>query len=207
MKWTAYVDAVIMSSVEIVAYICVSKLTIIGSDNGLSPGRRQAIIWTSAGILIIGPMVTNISEILIEIYTFSFKKPHLKISSGKWRPFCLGLNVLNNLQALWWPAYKRGGSVKGPHHRLLCRHHFTMVGRVIVDVVVYGANHPCCRSWWRYDRKLYLSSWNVSPSSAVASVNSARAGWLTPWLLRPKMKMKMMMMMVMMMIDDGYDDD
>ena len=32
-----------------VTYICVSKLTIIGSDNGLSPGRRQAIIWTSAG--------------------------------------------------------------------------------------------------------------------------------------------------------------
>ena len=32
-----------------VAHICVSKLTIIGSDNGLSPGRRQAIIWTNAG--------------------------------------------------------------------------------------------------------------------------------------------------------------
>ena len=27
-------------------HICVNKLTIIGSDNGLSPGRRQAIIWT-----------------------------------------------------------------------------------------------------------------------------------------------------------------
>ena len=53
-----------------VAHICVSKLTIIGSDNGLSPGRRQAIIWTNAGILLIGPLVTNFSEILIEIYTF-----------------------------------------------------------------------------------------------------------------------------------------
>ena len=29
-------------------YICVGKLTIIGSDKGLSPGRRQAIIWTNA---------------------------------------------------------------------------------------------------------------------------------------------------------------
>ena len=38
-----------------VTHICVDKLTIIGSDNGLSPGRRQAIIWTSAGILLIGP--------------------------------------------------------------------------------------------------------------------------------------------------------
>ena len=27
-----------------VTHICVSKLTIIDSDNGLSPGRRQAII-------------------------------------------------------------------------------------------------------------------------------------------------------------------
>ena len=36
-------------------HICVNKLAIIGSDNGLSPGRRQAIIWTNAGILLIGP--------------------------------------------------------------------------------------------------------------------------------------------------------
>ena len=32
-----------------VTYICVSKLTIIGSDNDVSPDRRQAIIWTNAG--------------------------------------------------------------------------------------------------------------------------------------------------------------
>ena len=74
--------------------ICVSKLTIIGSDNGLSPGRRQAIIWINAGILLIGPLVTNFNEIFIEIHTFSFKKIHLKWSSGKRRPFCVGLNVL-----------------------------------------------------------------------------------------------------------------
>ena len=77
-------------------HICVSILTIIGSDNGLSPGRRQAIIWTSAGILLIGPLGTYFNEILIEIHTFSFKKMHLKISSAKWRPFCLGLNVLTD---------------------------------------------------------------------------------------------------------------
>ena len=40
-------------------HICVGKLTIIGSDNGLSPGRRQAIIWTNSGILLIGPLGTN----------------------------------------------------------------------------------------------------------------------------------------------------
>ena len=77
-----------------VMHICVSKLTIIASDNGLSPARHQAIIWTSAGILLIGPLGTNFSEIWIEIITFSFKKMRLKVSSAKWQPFCLGLNVL-----------------------------------------------------------------------------------------------------------------
>ena len=76
-------------------HICFSKLTIIGSDNGFSPGRRQAIIWTNAGILLIWPSRTNLSEISIDIQTFSFKKIHFKMLSGKWRPFCLGLNVLN----------------------------------------------------------------------------------------------------------------
>ena len=79
-----------------VTHICVSKLTIIGSDNGLSPGRRQAIIWTSAGILLIQTPGTTLSEIVSEIHTFSFKKIHLKMSCGKWRPFCLGLNVLTH---------------------------------------------------------------------------------------------------------------
>ena len=74
--------------------ICVSKFTIIGSDNGLSPSRRQAIIWTNAGVLLIRPSGTNFSEILIEIDVFSFKNMHLKMSSAKWRPFRLGLNVL-----------------------------------------------------------------------------------------------------------------
>ena len=77
-----------------VTHICVSELTIIGSDNGLSPGRRQAIIWTNDGILLIRPLGTNFSEILFGIQTFSFNKMHLKMSSAKWRPFCLGLNVL-----------------------------------------------------------------------------------------------------------------
>ena len=79
-----------------VTHICVSELTIIGSNNGLSPGRRQAIIWTNAGILLTEPLGTNFSEILIEIHAFSFKKMHLKMSSAKWRLFRLGLNVLRS---------------------------------------------------------------------------------------------------------------
>ena len=62
-----------------VMHICVSKLTIIGSDNGLSPCRHQPIIWTSAGILLVGSRGTNLTDILIDIQTFSLRKMHLKI--------------------------------------------------------------------------------------------------------------------------------
>ena len=75
-------------------HICVSDLTSIGSDNGLSPGRRQAIIRTNAGLMLIEPLGTNFNESLIEILIFSLKKMRLKVSSAKRRPFCLGLNVL-----------------------------------------------------------------------------------------------------------------
>ena len=77
-----------------VTHICVDNLTIIGSDNGLSPSRRQAIIWTNVAIVLIEPSGTNLSEISIEIITFSAKKMRLKISLGNGRPFCLGLNEL-----------------------------------------------------------------------------------------------------------------
>ena len=79
-----------------VTHTCVNKQTIIALDNGLSPGRRQAIIWTNAGMLLIVTLGTNFSEILIEILTFSFKKMRSKVSSAKRRPFCLGLNVLTS---------------------------------------------------------------------------------------------------------------
>ena len=83
-------------------HICVGNLTIIGSDSGLSPGQPQAIIWTNAGILLIGLLKTSFSEILIKIITFSFKKMRLKVSSTKRRPFCFGLNVLTNLALSHW---------------------------------------------------------------------------------------------------------
>ena len=59
-------------------HICVSELYIIGSDNGLSPVRRQAIIWNNTGILLIGTSRINSREIFIKIYTFSFMKMHFK---------------------------------------------------------------------------------------------------------------------------------
>ena len=79
-----------------VTQICVSKLkNIIGSDNGLSPCQHLSIIWTNAGIFSIGPLGTHFSEIVIEIYIFSFKKIAFRLSSGNWWSFCLSLDVLN----------------------------------------------------------------------------------------------------------------
>ena len=97
-----------------VTHKCVSKLITIGSDNGLSPGWRRAIIWTNAAILLIGHLRTNFSEIPTEISISSFKKTNLKMSYRKWRPFCLGFNgltALNNSQCIayvllhWYMRY------------------------------------------------------------------------------------------------------
>ena len=91
-----------------VTHICVGNLTTIASDNGLSLDRRQAIIWANAGILSIGHLGINFSEISMEIQTFSLWKMRLKSSSAKWRPSCLGFNVLTH----WglkqnWPIFCR----------------------------------------------------------------------------------------------------
>ena len=60
-----------------VMHICVSELTIIGSDNGLSPGQCQAIIWNNAGLLLIELLGANFSEVVIGIQRFSFQKMHI----------------------------------------------------------------------------------------------------------------------------------
>ena len=73
--------------------ICVRKLSIIGSDNGLSPGRRQVIIWPNDGILSIGPLGTNFSKISIKILTFQFKKLHLKITTIVSWPQCVYIYI------------------------------------------------------------------------------------------------------------------
>ena len=86
----ALVDLLGMSN----ALICVSKLTIVGSDNGLSPDRRQAIIGSNSGRLLIWTLGKNFREILFEIHTYPFKKMYLKLSLSKWRLFRFSLNVL-----------------------------------------------------------------------------------------------------------------
>ena len=76
-------------------HICVRKLITICSDNGLSPGWRQAIILTNAMILLIGPLGTNFSEILIEIPASSLKNAFKNVV-WKIAVILLGLNVLTH---------------------------------------------------------------------------------------------------------------
>ena len=52
----------------LVTHICVSNVNIIGSDNGLTLSRRQAIVWTNDGILLIGPVGTNFNEIWVHTF-------------------------------------------------------------------------------------------------------------------------------------------
>ena len=104
-----------------VTHICVSKLTIIGSDNGLSPGRCQAIISNQCWNIVNWVLRTNFSEILIEVQRFSFKKMRLKMSSENWRPFCIGLNVLT----LYFTGHELDWRRKSTGHISHCQHWLT----------------------------------------------------------------------------------
>ena len=125
-------------------HTCASKLTIIGSDNGLSPDRRQAIIWTNAGMLLIGPLWTSCSAILIEIRLFSFKKTHLKMSYGKWWPFwfCLGLSVLIGgiwmTCAVWFDTYTDKTQLRYALFKRIITIYFSHI-----KVVIHGVAFPC----------------------------------------------------------------
>ena len=83
----------------VVNYCIIAKQgewDIIDSDNGLVSGRCQAIIWINAGINWTLWEQTSVKS-LIKLYIFWFNKMHLKLLSGNWQPFCLGLNVLTPL--------------------------------------------------------------------------------------------------------------
>ena len=116
-----------------VTHIRVSKLNITGSGNGLPPGRRQAIIWTNAGILFIRTLITNFRELLSKLHAFSFKKMNLKMPSAKWRTFCLGLNVLmippEICDEIW---------ISNPFS-----FNFIVKYKVII-YEMFGNNHKCC---------------------------------------------------------------
>ena len=72
----------------------VTPLSCVSLSMNTQPSVPLSLVQIMAGILLIRTLGTNFSEILSVIHAFSFKKMHLKMSSAKWRPFCLGLSVL-----------------------------------------------------------------------------------------------------------------
>ena len=107
-----YIDTVIRKNISCInfhfmcwgrmTHICVNKLNIFGSDNGLSPGRRQAIKWTNAGILLTRTLGTKFSDILNAIHAFLIKNAFQNVA-WKMASICLGLNV--SIIAWLWARY------------------------------------------------------------------------------------------------------
>ena len=128
--------------------------------------HMDGIIWTNAGILLIGPLGTKFGEISTEIYTFSFKKMHLKMSSEKWRSSCLGLNVLT-----WWLLTQKapmkaflsffGNMVAVTLKRKCC--HFD-------EIFITGCTGSCqndnfqCSQWWKFHQNNNISVSVYDPS-------------------------------------------
>ena len=77
-------------------YMPINK-TITGSENGFAPDRAHAIIWTHAGLSLIGLMKIHFSKIRIETHQFFTQANKLIMPPSQWQPFCLGLNSLNDV--------------------------------------------------------------------------------------------------------------
>ena len=80
-----------------VMHICVNELTIIGSDNGLLPGCVKPLSDTD-GLLLIGNLGTNFSEILNEIYIFvqdnGFENVVCKMLAILSQPLCVNIKQI-----------------------------------------------------------------------------------------------------------------
>ena len=147
VTWYTFMPHFFLTHWGWVTHIYISKLTIIVPDYGLLPGRHQAIIWINAGLFLIGPLGTNFGEMYIEILTFSFKKMHLKVSSAKWWPFCLGLNVLreplsNHRNAICSPQPVDGHLPTFKFPVCLAKHHI-----MLLSVSWIADNVPVIAFW------------------------------------------------------------
>ena len=96
-------------------HICVTNLTIIGSNNGLSPGRHQAIIWTDDGILLIGPLGTNFREKFnrnsnIFIHENAIESVVCEMAAILSRPQCVKPMVTQFYVTIWSPGHNEFNS-------------------------------------------------------------------------------------------------
>ena len=131
-----------------VMQICISKLTIIGLDNGLSPGRRQAIIWINEDLLPIGTLGTNFNEIVIEIQIFLLKKMHKCIFFNKniWISK-FGNVIWRMLAILSWPQCAKHQFLQSDsaHKGLICwrwlMSNLAFMNMYISQTHIYNTHH------------------------------------------------------------------
>ena len=113
--------------------MCVGNLTIIGSDNGLSPGRRQAIIWTNAGISLIGPLGKKIQWIF-------YRNSNILIQENAFKcVVCELAAILSGLQCVKHDII----DLYGNHHRRTFGYNrFDIIMSVIGGLVVFNELNP-----------------------------------------------------------------
>ena len=139
------------------AYICVSKLASIISDNGLLPGRCLAIIWTNAGILLIGHLGTNFSENLIGIQTFSLKK-------CPWK--CRLLNGVHFVST---------SMCSSAHYQVIISGNYMLL---MGNDEVIGTSAACAHAWLVTCFKLAISWLEVEFRGAGITCNSQGPVWI-----------------------------
>ena len=112
---------------------------------------------TNAGILLIWLLGTISSEMLIEIDAFSFKKTHLKMSSGKWRPSCLGINVFWCFVNVWvgYLAYLSSHPYLIQSSRKLVVKHIQQASSVLI---ILNLRNQSKKLYWLRNPRLCLST-------------------------------------------------
>ena len=135
-------------------HICVSKLTTIGSDNGLSHGRCKAIIWTKAGNIVEWGPGNEIQWTFNRNLNISFKIKQFKMASGKWRSFFFGLNVLRQL----YDCYSASDTnMRNTGEYLTCiQEHLTQRAQDAIITSLWRQNDVVA-SFWRHDDVIFAS--------------------------------------------------
>ena len=147
---------------------CVTKslnLPPLVSGNGLSPGRRQTIIWANAGIVLIGTLKTNLSEIFnqnwyIFIQENAFENIVWKMAAILSRPQCIKKNVQasmcrSQLLLVWeyslqWRHNERDGVSNHQPHDCLQLRVTGLCARNSIDddIMCFSQTIAYCRMFW-----------------------------------------------------------
>ena len=100
VRWHWYLKFFILEDKDLltqwgrVMYICVSKLGHLWFRQWLVAWLAPSHYLNQCWNIVNWTLGNKLHWKFFKLYTFSFKKMHLKMPSGKWLPFCLSLNEL-----------------------------------------------------------------------------------------------------------------